>query len=207
MHTRLHLFHLRYTHPFHLLPMWRNRKAIYQLSRSHFPTTATKPRKRSSSPNPQSTHCSLSRSQSACAWGHTACGWRQDTSTQPKRFPSCFSACHPGEVRQSFCFAFCSFAFIVTSCVSRAASSRTRGRHTGSPTLLAVCCCCCYFPETGFCVCVCSSGCPGIHSVDQAGLELRNLPASASQVLGLKPWTTHAQLVVFILVHKYVITH
>ena len=24
-----------------------------------------------------------------------------------------------------------------------------------------------------------SSGCPGTHSVDQAGLELRNLPASA----------------------------
>jgi hypothetical protein len=28
-----------------------------------------------------------------------------------------------------------------------------------------------------------SPGCPGTHSVDQAGLELRNLPASASQVL------------------------
>ena len=31
-----------------------------------------------------------------------------------------------------------------------------------------------------------SPGCPGIHSVDQAGLELRNPPASASWVLGLK---------------------
>jgi hypothetical protein len=31
-----------------------------------------------------------------------------------------------------------------------------------------------------------SPGCPGTHSVDQAGLELRNLPASASRVLGLK---------------------
>jgi hypothetical protein len=31
-----------------------------------------------------------------------------------------------------------------------------------------------------------SPGCPGTHSVDQAGLELRNPPASASQVLGLK---------------------
>jgi hypothetical protein len=31
-------------------------------------------------------------------------------------------------------------------------------------------------------------GCPGTHSVDQAGLELRNPPASASQVLGLKAW-------------------
>jgi hypothetical protein len=32
--------------------------------------------------------------------------------------------------------------------------------------------------------------CPGTHSVDQAGLELRNQPASASQVLGLKACAT-----------------
>jgi hypothetical protein len=31
-----------------------------------------------------------------------------------------------------------------------------------------------------------SAGCPGIHSVDEAGLELRNLLASASRVLGLR---------------------
>ncbi|GAB1286845.1 Transient receptor potential cation channel subfamily M member 7 [Apodemus speciosus] len=36
-------------------------------------------------------------------------------------------------------------------------------------------------------------GCPGTHSVDQAGLELRNQPASASQVLGLKAWATTAR--------------
>jgi hypothetical protein len=35
-----------------------------------------------------------------------------------------------------------------------------------------------------------SSGCPGTHFVDQAGLELRNLPASASRVLGLKARAT-----------------
>jgi hypothetical protein len=34
--------------------------------------------------------------------------------------------------------------------------------------------------------------CPGTHSVDQAGLELRNPPAFASQVLGLKACTTTA---------------
>jgi hypothetical protein len=40
----------------------------------------------------------------------------------------------------------------------------------------------------GFCFCfqdsvsLCSPGCTGTHSVDKAGLELRNLPASASQV-------------------------
>jgi hypothetical protein len=33
---------------------------------------------------------------------------------------------------------------------------------------------------------LCSPGCPGTYSVDGAGLELRNPPASASQVLGLK---------------------
>jgi hypothetical protein len=39
-------------------------------------------------------------------------------------------------------------------------------------------------------VSLCSPGCPGTHSVDQAGLELRNSPASASQVLGLKVCAT-----------------
>jgi hypothetical protein len=34
-------------------------------------------------------------------------------------------------------------------------------------------------------VSLCSSGRPGTHFVDQAGLELRNPPASASRVLGL----------------------
>jgi hypothetical protein len=35
-----------------------------------------------------------------------------------------------------------------------------------------------------------SPGCPGTHFVDQAGLELRNLPATVSQVLGLKACVT-----------------
>jgi hypothetical protein len=39
-----------------------------------------------------------------------------------------------------------------------------------------------------------SPGCPGTHFVDQAGLELRNPPASASQVLGLKACATTARL-------------
>jgi hypothetical protein len=41
--------------------------------------------------------------------------------------------------------------------------------------------------ETGF---LYSPGCPGTHFVDQAGLELRNPPAFASPVLGLKACTT-----------------
>jgi hypothetical protein len=41
---------------------------------------------------------------------------------------------------------------------------------------------------------LCSPGCPETHSVDQADLELRNPPASASQVLGLKVCTTTAWL-------------
>jgi hypothetical protein len=44
------------------------------------------------------------------------------------------------------------------------------------------------FFETGF-LCVFLG--PGTNSIDQAGLELRNLPASASQVLGLKAWAPH----------------
>jgi hypothetical protein len=43
-------------------------------------------------------------------------------------------------------------------------------------------------------VSLCSPGCPGTLFVDQAGLELRNLPVSASQVLGLKACTTTPQL-------------
>jgi hypothetical protein len=39
-------------------------------------------------------------------------------------------------------------------------------------------------------VSLCSPGCPGTHFVDQAGLELRNPPASASRVLGLKACAT-----------------
>jgi hypothetical protein len=39
-----------------------------------------------------------------------------------------------------------------------------------------------------------SSGCPGTHFVDQAGLELRNPPASASRVLGLKACAITARL-------------
>ena len=35
-----------------------------------------------------------------------------------------------------------------------------------------------------------SPGCPGAHFVGQAGLELRNQPASASRVLGLKACAT-----------------
>jgi hypothetical protein len=39
-------------------------------------------------------------------------------------------------------------------------------------------------------VSLCSLGCPGTHFADQAGLELRNPPAPASQVLGLKACAT-----------------
>jgi hypothetical protein len=47
-----------------------------------------------------------------------------------------------------------------------------------------------WFFKTGF-LCI-APGCPGTHFVDQAGLELRNPPASASasRVLGLKACAT-----------------
>jgi hypothetical protein len=52
------------------------------------------------------------------------------------------------------------------------------------PPLFFVCLFVCLFcfPDR---VSLCSLGCPRTHFVDQAGLELRNPPASASQVLGL----------------------
>jgi hypothetical protein len=37
-------------------------------------------------------------------------------------------------------------------------------------------------------------GCPGTHFVDQAGLELRNPPASASMSAGIKGMCHHARL-------------
>jgi hypothetical protein len=43
-----------------------------------------------------------------------------------------------------------------------------------------------------------SPACPGTHFVDQAGLELRNLPASASQVLGLKACATTPGMTVYL---------
>jgi hypothetical protein len=56
------------------------------------------------------------------------------------------------------------------------------------------------FFETGV-LCV-SSDCPGTHSVDQASLKLRDLPASASQVLGVNLFaattTTTTQLGVLV---------
>jgi hypothetical protein len=48
-------------------------------------------------------------------------------------------------------------------------------------------------------VSLCSPGCPATHSEDQAGLELRNSPASASQVLGLKACAMPGALMVFIV--------
>ena len=47
-----------------------------------------------------------------------------------------------------------------------------------------------WFFNTQFCVCLCSPSCPRTNSEDQARLEVRNLPASASQVLELKACTT-----------------
>jgi hypothetical protein len=55
-------------------------------------------------------------------------------------------------------------------------------------------------------VSLCSPGCPGTHFVDQAGLELRNLPASASHVLGLKACATTPGESDFLLSRKGCVT-
>jgi hypothetical protein len=52
-------------------------------------------------------------------------------------------------------------------------------------------------------VSLCSFGCPGTHSVEHAGLELRDLPASASAsgVLGLKAHATKPSFLSFYQIH------
>jgi hypothetical protein len=52
-----------------------------------------------------------------------------------------------------------------------------------------------------------SPGCPGTHFVDQAGLKLRILPASASRVLGLKVCATMPGMLLFsfIIICKYTV--
>ena len=45
-----------------------------------------------------------------------------------------------------------------------------------------------------------SPGCPGTHCVDKAGLVLRNPPASASQVLGLKACATRPSFPLYFLI-------
>jgi hypothetical protein len=68
---------------------------------------------------------------------------------------------------------------------------------------------------SGFFVCLfvqdrvslCSPGCPGTHFVDQAGLKLRNLPASASQSAGIKGMRHHAQLHLCSRVQLYCTAH
>jgi hypothetical protein len=52
-------------------------------------------------------------------------------------------------------------------------------------------------------VSLCCPGCPGTHFVDQSGLELRNLPASASRVLGLKACATTPGLIIFLIQDEY----
>jgi hypothetical protein len=54
-------------------------------------------------------------------------------------------------------------------------------------------------------VSLCSPGCPGTHFVDQAGLELRNPPASASRVLELKAYATMPSSLFYLNFHHFVL--
>jgi hypothetical protein len=62
--------------------------------------------------------------------------------------------------------------------------------HSRVGTVGGVCVCLIFFLDR---VSLYSPGCPGTHFVDQTSLELRNPPASASQVLGLKACATTAR--------------
>jgi hypothetical protein len=52
-----------------------------------------------------------------------------------------------------------------------------------------------------------SLGCPGTYSVDQADLELRNLPVSVSQVLGLKACTTQLRPLLYSGPNEDIVSH
>jgi hypothetical protein len=54
------------------------------------------------------------------------------------------------------------------------------------------------FPDR---VSLCSPGCPGTHSVVQAGLELRNLPASASRLNSLEKKSIFNYVYVCVVLH------
>jgi hypothetical protein len=51
-------------------------------------------------------------------------------------------------------------------------------------------------------VSLCSPDCPGTQSVEWAGLELRDLPASASGVVGIKECATTIRLLGWLVVFK-----
>jgi hypothetical protein len=55
-------------------------------------------------------------------------------------------------------------------------------------------------------VSLCSPGCPGTHFVDRAGLELKNPPASASRVLGLKACATTPGLSYFYFSKRHLLS-
>jgi hypothetical protein len=75
-------------------------------------------------------------------------------------------------------FCFCSFVlhFLILICS------------------LPLFCCCFWYLVFRDRVSLYSLGCPGTHFVNKAGLEFKNLPASASRVLELKTCTTTAQM-------------
>ena len=71
--------------------------------------------------------------------------------------------------------------------------------HHAPALVLFVCLFVCLFLVFRDRVSLCSPGCPGTHFVDQAGLELRNLPAFASRLLGLKACATTPGIVLFLM--------
>jgi hypothetical protein len=73
---------------------------------------------------------------------------------------------------------------------SQAKSNKNNKATTLKNSIVFVCLFVCLFVCFQDRVSLYSPGCPGTHFVDQAGLELRNLPASASRVLGLKACAT-----------------
>jgi hypothetical protein len=86
-------------------------------------------------------------------------------------------------------FLVCSYCFLFDVCLSQGFTVVNR-HHDQGKSYKNYIFFFFFFLVFGDRVSLCSPGCPRTHSLDQAGLELRNPSASASQVLGLKACTT-----------------
>jgi hypothetical protein len=107
------------------------------------------------------------------------CVWKPEGVVLVRRFSDCHCRQQGSwpELLQS----------LLSAPISPGETGITDGQALLPSVFLFVCFCFVFFRDR---VSLYSPGCPGTHSVDQAGLKLRNPPASASRVLGLKAFTT-----------------
>jgi hypothetical protein len=144
----------------------------------------------------------------------TCCSWRYDWVVKSR---NCFlsgpglSSQHPNGSLQSFVTPLLGESDTLFWS-PRASSTHVVHRHTSRQNTQTQYIFFFFFLVFRDRVSLCSPGCPGTHFVDQAGLELRNPPASTSRVLGLKACatmprfnTSFLKTYLFIIICKYTV--